>query len=114
MSQMQAIDNTIQENLEATLDELATLCSQPSISAQAVGIEECAELVSEMLIKRGFDSRVMPSDGFPVVFAEREGRSDRTLLFYNHYDVQQISKFLMPQLHLINLCFDIFFYRIFL
>jgi acetylornithine deacetylase/succinyl-diaminopimelate desuccinylase-like protein len=30
----------------------------------------------------------MPTRGFPVVFAERAGSSDRTLLFYNHYDVQ--------------------------
>jgi acetylornithine deacetylase/succinyl-diaminopimelate desuccinylase-like protein len=88
MVQMPEVDKAIQDNLENSLSELAKLCSQPSISAQGVGIEECAELVSEMLKNRGFESRVMPSDGFPVVFAEREGRSNRTLLFYNHYDVQ--------------------------
>jgi acetylornithine deacetylase/succinyl-diaminopimelate desuccinylase-like protein len=30
----------------------------------------------------------MPTKGFPVIVAERVGQSDRTLLFYNHYDVQ--------------------------
>jgi len=30
----------------------------------------------------------MPTPGAPVVFAERKGRSDKTLLIYNHYDVQ--------------------------
>lgn len=88
MDTMLEIDRSIEENLEASLDELVKLCAQPSISAQGVGIEDCAQLVSEMLSKRGFNSRVMPSNGFPVVYAEREGRSDRTLLFYNHYDVQ--------------------------
>jgi len=31
---------------------------------------------------------VMPTGGAPVVVAERAGTSDRTLLIYNHYDVQ--------------------------
>lgn len=88
MGDLHQVDNAIQENLESSLAELATLCSQPSISAQGLGMEECANLVSEMLSKRGFNSRVMPSDGFPVVFGERKGRSNRTLLFYLHYDVQ--------------------------
>jgi acetylornithine deacetylase/succinyl-diaminopimelate desuccinylase-like protein len=85
---MQEVDNTIRKNLESSMEELSALCSQPSISAQGLGMEECANLVSEMLTKRGFDSRVVPSDGYPVVYAERNGSADKTLLFYNHYDVQ--------------------------
>src|SRR6202022_3318629 len=35
------------------------------------------------------DARVIElPNGYPVVFGEVAGRSDRTLLFYNHYDVQ--------------------------
>ncbi len=30
----------------------------------------------------------MPTGGSPVVYAKRRGKSDKTLLFYNHYDVQ--------------------------
>jgi acetylornithine deacetylase/succinyl-diaminopimelate desuccinylase-like protein len=41
-----------------------------------------------MLEARGFDYEIIPTEGAPVVFAERAGRSDKTLLFYNHYDVQ--------------------------
>jgi acetylornithine deacetylase/succinyl-diaminopimelate desuccinylase-like protein len=41
-----------------------------------------------MLQKRGFAVQIMETGGAPVVFAERKGKSDRTLLFYNHYDVQ--------------------------
>ena len=41
-----------------------------------------------MLRKRGFATDVMPTDGAPVVFGERKSKSDKTLLFYNHYDVQ--------------------------
>jgi len=82
------LDEIVQRRLPQTLDELARLCAQPSIAAQSLGMRECAELVAEMLAARGFQARVLPTHGQPVVFAEREGKRDRTLLFYNHYDVQ--------------------------
>jgi acetylornithine deacetylase/succinyl-diaminopimelate desuccinylase-like protein len=85
---MKKIDQAITEQLEGTLEELAHLCSQPSVSAQGLGIQECAQTVESMLKKRGFSTQILPTAGFPVVFAERKGRIDRTLLFYNHYDVQ--------------------------
>ena len=58
------------------------------MGAQNRGMEECAALVREMLERRGFAAEVLGTAGAPVVYAEREGRSGRTLLFYNHYDVQ--------------------------
>jgi acetylornithine deacetylase/succinyl-diaminopimelate desuccinylase-like protein len=88
MTNLKAIDQAIHARLDQSMDELKKLCAQPSISAQGLGMRECAELVAEMLTVRGFDVRIMPSAGFPVVYAERGGVSDRTLLFYNHYDVQ--------------------------
>ena len=30
----------------------------------------------------------MDTKGAPVVYGERKGKSDKTLLIYNHYDVQ--------------------------
>lgn len=82
------IQKQIRTQLDSTLDELARLCRQPSIAAQGTGMTECSHLVAELLDKRGFKSEVMPTHGFPVVYAERTGSSDHTLLFYNHYDVQ--------------------------
>jgi acetylornithine deacetylase/succinyl-diaminopimelate desuccinylase-like protein len=70
------------------LAELSRLCSQPSISAQGVGIEECADLVAEMLRARGLSVEIHPTAGNPIVYAEAPGTSARTLLLYNHYDVQ--------------------------
>ena len=86
---MQAVDTYLETHLGASLDELSHLCAQPSISAQGVGLEETAETVAEMLRQRGFQVEIFATQGAPVVFAEREGRHrNRTLLFYNHYDVQ--------------------------
>ncbi len=84
-----AIDRYLDDHLDESIAELSRLCAQPSISAQGVGLREAAELVGEMLRQRGFDVEIIPTDGAPVVVAERAGRNrDRTLLFYNHYDVQ--------------------------
>ncbi|UCF27546.1 MAG: M20/M25/M40 family metallo-hydrolase [Chloroflexota bacterium] len=82
------IKKFLENRLDDSLAELSILCAQPSIAAQNLGMQECAELVAEMLEKRDFSIEIMPTDGAPVVYAERKGRVDKTLLFYNHYDVQ--------------------------
>jgi len=41
-----------------------------------------------MLEEIGFEATIMPSEANPIVYAEAAGRSPRTLLCYNHYDVQ--------------------------
>jgi acetylornithine deacetylase/succinyl-diaminopimelate desuccinylase-like protein len=81
-------DRYLEEHLNDSLAELSRLCAQPSVAAQNWGLRECAQLVAEMLQRRGFDTRIMETGGAPVVYGERAGKSDRTLLFYNHYDVQ--------------------------
>ncbi len=82
------IDSYLDNNLDQSLAELSIYVAQPSISAQNFGLKECAQIVREMLEKRGFKAEIMPTEGAPVVFAERRGKTDRTLLIYNHYDVQ--------------------------
>lgn len=88
MTDFEAIDNVIQNNLDPTLEELSRLCAQPSISAQNIGMEDCAQLVSKMLESRGFSVSIEPTGGYPVIIGQRSGKSDKTLLLYNHYDVQ--------------------------
>jgi acetylornithine deacetylase/succinyl-diaminopimelate desuccinylase-like protein len=88
MADFKVLDDTIQQNLQASLGDLSRLCAQPSIAAQNIGMVECAELTAELLRARGFEVQILPTNGFPVVYAERKGRTDRTLIFYNHYDVQ--------------------------
>ncbi|MDP2776433.1 MAG: peptidase M20, partial [Anaerolineales bacterium] len=88
MSDYKKIDSYIDKNLDKSLEELKVYVAQPSISAQNLGLKECAALVKDMLEKRGFKAEVMATEGAPVVFAERRGKSDKTLLIYNHYDVQ--------------------------
>ena len=82
------IDRYIDQHLEQNLVELSRYVAQPSIAAQRLGMEDCAAMVAAMLRTRGFAVDTIASDGAPVLVAERAGRTDRTLLIYNHYDVQ--------------------------
>jgi acetylornithine deacetylase/succinyl-diaminopimelate desuccinylase-like protein len=93
MADYKKIDSYIDKNLDKSLDELAKLCAIPSIAAQNMGLDECADLVSKMLVARGFKTEIMPSGGSPIVYAERKGKADKTLIFYNHYDVQPAEPF---------------------
>ena len=88
MSDYNQIDSYLEKNLDQSLAELSRLVAQPSVGAQNLGLKECAALVGEMLKKRSFEVQIMDTPGAPVVFGERRGKSDKTLLIYNHYDVQ--------------------------
>ncbi len=80
------IDGHSQEAIE----ELIMLVKQPSVSATGEGIQDCAEMIERMLQKTGFSTKMIPEkDGNPVVYGELKSKKSRkTLLFYDHYDVQ--------------------------
>ena len=89
MSDLAAVDRWIQDHLEASLAELKALVAIPSIAAQNRAMDEGAAAVAELLRRRGFTVELAEAGGGPpVVLGERAGASDRTLLVYNHYDVQ--------------------------
>lgn len=83
-----ANDKFIVDNLQQNIVELSQLCKFQSVSAKNLQLPETAAFVGELLKKRGFDVKIFSDTGAPVVYAERLGRNDKTLLFYNHYDVQ--------------------------
>jgi acetylornithine deacetylase/succinyl-diaminopimelate desuccinylase-like protein len=82
------LDSFLESHMDESIAELSRLVAQPSVGAQNLGIQECAELVAEMLRLRNFNTELMPTGGAPVVFGEHKGKSDKTVLFYCHYDVQ--------------------------
>ena len=88
MADFTGLDKYLEHHLDESIAELSRLVAQPSVGAQNWGLVECAELVAEMLRSRGFATEIMATDGAPVVYGERPGRSPKTLLIYNHYDVQ--------------------------
>lgn len=82
----------IAENESRFLEELFSLIRIPSISAQPerkADMLACAERWKQLLLEAGADeSRIMPSAGNPLVYAEKHVADDApTVLIYAHYDV---------------------------
>jgi acetylornithine deacetylase/succinyl-diaminopimelate desuccinylase-like protein len=71
------------------IDELKHLIRQPTVSAQGIGIPETARIVLDLTKKRGgIPAEALNVDGGPPTIVGETGSGDRTLLIYNHYDVQ--------------------------
>lgn len=83
----------IEQNKERFFSELFSLLRIPSVSAKAEhkpDMLRCARRLVELLLEAGADrAEVCPTDGNPVVFAEKIlDPAYKTVLVYGHYDVQ--------------------------
>ena len=85
------VNDYIDAHLPEYIHILKQLCQQPSVSAEQSGLREMAHLVAQTMQSLGINSRVLSSDGAPVVYSEMTGRNHRTVLLYNHYDVQPVD-----------------------
>jgi len=85
----------VDKNMKESVKELQLLIQQPSVSAKNEGIEKCAKLVSHLLKKSGIKSEILHlKKGLaPVVYGMVKSKKNpkKTLLFYNHYDVQPVE-----------------------
>lgn len=70
------------------LDELSALVRLPTVSAQRSAIDETATLVLDRTRRAGFDATAERVTGGPPTIIGEQGRGERTLLVYDHYDVQ--------------------------
>ncbi|MGC1133452.1 MAG: M20/M25/M40 family metallo-hydrolase [Nitrososphaeraceae archaeon] len=94
----------IDSRKDDVIADLQSLIRQRSVSAKKQGLEQCAAVVAGIMIKAGINTRILnlPKNGKPdgqggtappIVYGEvktkrKTSRTSRTLLFYNHYDVQ--------------------------
>ncbi len=94
-----SINNKILKNVDLELDSLISdlqiLIQQPSVSAKNEGIEKCANLVKRILRNSGIKSEILRlgKNAPPLVYGEVKSKKNpgKTLLFYNHYDVQPVE-----------------------
>ena len=83
-----AFDAHVRENTGRYLDELKALIRIPTVSAQGLGIEDTAKVVLERAKRAGVAATVEWVPGGPPTIVGEIGKGERTLLVYNHYDVQ--------------------------
>jgi len=93
---MENIKNYIEENKQRFLDELFEMLRIPSISSESAHKEDMikmAEHIRHKLMDAGAErAEVYPTDGNPVVFAERYISSSLpTVMVYGHYDVMPVD-----------------------
>ncbi|MBV8705250.1 MAG: M20/M25/M40 family metallo-hydrolase, partial [Acetobacteraceae bacterium] len=97
MSSLDAVLAQADAALDRSRERLFALLRIPSISAQPAHAEDCrraAEWVCDELAGLGFDARVRPTEGHPVVLAHHPGPAGYAgprILFYSHYDVQPVD-----------------------
>jgi len=87
-----AVDAYIEKNSSRFVDELKELCSFSSISNHGRdAVEPARRWIADRLSQ--FTDRVetLEAGGMPALYAEVPGSGRRTLLLYQHYDVQPVD-----------------------
>ncbi len=79
-----------QDYIQQGLRDLAALVAVETVSAQNRNLEAGADAVTQLLEAEGFSVQRFPGQVAPILLAEA-GEGPRTLLIYNHYDVQPES-----------------------
>lgn len=89
-AELQAVFDWLDAHAQECIDDLQALVRQPSISAQGIGLEACAQLVQTQMQRDGLDAVQHPLEGGPPVITGHmtTPRSRKTMLCYSHYDVQ--------------------------
>ena len=78
----------VDKNLDASLEHLKELVRLPSIAAKGQSLPETADLVDKLLTEAGLHTKQHHITGAPVVTGWLDVGAKRTLMFYDHYDVQ--------------------------
>lgn len=78
----------IKEGKEKSIEILSKFLRIPSIAAKNTGAEEAIDFLSKSFEEAGFDYFLAETPGNPVFCAEMNVNAEKTILFYDHYDVQ--------------------------
>jgi len=79
---------TVKKHEQSEIEYLKKLVSIPTCYNKEHDLKPIITQLTEEFEKRGYKVRSFPTSGAPVVVAEMNRGMKKTLLFYNHYDVQ--------------------------
>src|SRR3954469_15674471 len=82
----------IQKHAETNLREFFEFLALPNDAVVPADIQKNADWLEGAFRKRGVETRQLPNNGKPLVFAEyaRKVAAARTILFYMHFDGQPV------------------------
>ena len=85
---LEDVFQVIERNKEQSIELLKNFLKIPSVAAKNTGTEEAIDYLRRTFGDAGFDYFVAETPTKPVFCAEMNVGADRTILFYDHYDVQ--------------------------
>lgn len=95
MTDQQAIRAAVAASSRRFVDELKDACAIPSIGTEPRGLEDMAHWLAGRLKALGADVSILHAPDAPgappTVLAEIHGTGPRTLMIYDHYDVQPVD-----------------------
>lgn len=92
------VESLVAEHVAGAIETLQEYLKFPTVSAQHQAIPETVAYVVNMIEARGGEAKILDDlGGNPVIYgffpAGSQGDPGKTLLFYNHYDVQPPEPF---------------------
>jgi acetylornithine deacetylase/succinyl-diaminopimelate desuccinylase-like protein len=92
------VERYVTEHQQEILSEFVSLLSIPNVASDKPNIRKNADLLREMLTRRGFAAEILETDVNPLVYGElRVPGASRTILWYAHYDGQPFDAKLWKQ-----------------
>jgi acetylornithine deacetylase/succinyl-diaminopimelate desuccinylase-like protein len=78
----------VKKNEQSEIECLRKLVDIPTCYSKQHDMKPIVAQLTEEFEKRGYRTHIFKTSGAPVVVAEKNLGMEKTLLFYNHYDVQ--------------------------
>ncbi len=88
MATFERFDAHVREHAREYVDELKELIRLPTVSAQGRAVDETGAAVLARAKRAGVAAEALRADGGPPTIVGETGAGKRTLLVYDHYDVQ--------------------------
>lgn len=85
---MESVFQYIEKHQQQYIGWLKEACNQPSVSSTGEGMAKMKDIVIYFLKQIDASIHVIETDGYPIIYAEIQKGKNKTLTFYNHYDVQ--------------------------
>ena len=88
MESMQRAFQYVDEHFDSSIEDLKAVCSYRSVASDSEGIQKTSEYIIQKLESLGLNPEKYPvAGGNPVLYGHKSGKSNHTIMFYNHYDV---------------------------
>ena len=88
---LKEVYSVLLKNKKESIDLLFEFLKIPSLAAQNLGEKASISLLESIFGEAGFNCSTFETDGFAVFTAELNTGSDKTITFYDHYDVQPVN-----------------------